>query len=150
MHTINTHIKKKSLQLYMCICYLNNCNKYGYFLGECCKLKSSQRLGNHDANSWYRICTMDDPHSGKTAILLSGAVGFESTPSMHTLHSISSLRFNATRKFYFVSSHMISNAPLFHLPWRNNHNNVMLEFFEKKSFSFFFHFRIFIALKKVL
>jgi hypothetical protein len=81
---------------------------------------------------------MDDPHSGKTAILLSGAVGFESTSSMHTLHSISSLRFNATRKFYFVSSHMISNAPLFHLPWRNNHNNVMLEFFEKKSFSFFF------------
>jgi hypothetical protein len=69
---------------------------------------------------------------------------------MHTLHSISSLHFNATRKFYFVSSHMISNAPLFHLPWRNNHNNVMLEFFEKKSFSFFFHFRIFIALKKVL
>jgi hypothetical protein len=67
---------------------------------------------------------------------------------MHTLHSISSLCFNATRNFCFVSSHMISNAPLFHLFWRNNHNNEMLKFFEKKSF--FFQFRIFIALKKVL
>ena len=122
----------------MCICYLNNCNKYGYFLGDCCKLKSSQMLGNHDTNSWYMICTMDDPHSGRTAILLLGVVGFESTPSMHTLHSISSLWFNATRNFCFVTSHMISNAPLFHLPWRNNHSNVMLKFFEKKSFSFFF------------
>jgi hypothetical protein len=37
LHTINTQIKKKPLQLYMCICYLNNCSRYGYFLGECCK-----------------------------------------------------------------------------------------------------------------
>ena len=39
----------------MCICYLNNFNKCGYFLGECCKLKSSQETFVSLLLTWFQM-----------------------------------------------------------------------------------------------
>uniref|UniRef100_A0A0A8Z1Z9 Uncharacterized protein n=1 Tax=Arundo donax TaxID=35708 RepID=A0A0A8Z1Z9_ARUDO len=49
-------------------------------------------------------------HSDNSPNFLSAAVGFESTRSRQTLHSISWLRFKVSRRLWFFSHNLICSS----------------------------------------